>query len=143
METIIERVIFLQGIELFSEIPTEQLAYLASITGSHTVAKDRVLFKEGELSQTLYMLVSGEIKLSRSGKTRKQITKPEALGPWGFFDGNERLMSATCVIESHFLTINRMEFFELLEDRVHLSRGLLIYFVKRIRKLTELSDFIV
>ncbi|MFU8859285.1 MAG: Crp/Fnr family transcriptional regulator [Cyclonatronaceae bacterium] len=143
MDTIIERVLFLQGIELFSEIPTEQLAYLAGITEQYTVPKDQVLFTEGEPSQTLYVLVRGEIKLSRSGKPRKQITEPEAIGPWGFFDGNERLMSATCVQDSHFLTINRMEFFDLLEDRVHLSRGLLTYFVKRIRKLTELSDAIV
>ena len=32
MLTIIEKVIFLQGIEAFGEIPTEQLSHIASIT---------------------------------------------------------------------------------------------------------------
>jgi len=143
MDTTIEQVIFLQGIELFNDIPSEQLAHLAGITKSFVANKQQILFEEGERSQSLYLLIDGRVQLTRNDMLRKEVTDSEAIGVWGFFDGEERLMAATCTEESHFLTINRMDFYDLLEERVHLTQGLLKYFVKRIRKLTELSDAIV
>lgn len=143
METTIERVIFLQGIELFRDIPSEQLAHLAGITESLTADSGEMLFEEGDRSETMYLLVSGTVQLHRNGKLRKELSGHEAIGVWGFFDGGERLVSASCSEESHFLTINRMDFYDLMEDRVNLSRGLLKFFVKRIRKLVEISDAVV
>ncbi|MDZ7720519.1 MAG: cyclic nucleotide-binding domain-containing protein [Balneolaceae bacterium] len=143
METTIERVIFLQGIELFKDIPSEQLAHLAGITRSFVAEKDEVLFKEGDSSRSLYLLINGHIKLTRNGELRKEVDSAEAIGVWGFFDGEDRLMTATSKEQSHFLKIDRMDFYDLLEDRVHLSEEILKYFVKRIRKLVEVSDVIV
>jgi len=143
MDTTIERVIFLQGIELFADIPSEQLAYLAGITSQLTVDEGEVLFKEGDRSQFLYLLINGKVHVTRNGVLRKVVTDQEAVGEWGFFDGKERLISATCIEECHFLKINRMDFFDLLEERVQLSRGLIKYFIKHIRKLTEMSDSII
>ncbi|MFH5833293.1 Crp/Fnr family transcriptional regulator [Halalkalibaculum sp. DA3122] len=143
MDTTIERVIFLQGIELFADIPSEQLAHLAGITQSLAADREHVLFEEGDRSQSLFLLINGKVQLKRNGLLRKELTNSEAIGVWGFFDGGERLTSAVCKEESHFLTINRMDFYDLMEERVNLSQGVLKYFVKRIRKLTELSDAIV
>lgn len=143
METTIERVIFLQGIEMFTDIPSEQLAHLAGITESFTMDAGEVLFEEGTHSESMYLLIGGSVQLYRNGMLRKELTEPEAIGVWGFIDGEERLISAVCKEESYFLKINRMDFYDLMEDRVNLSRGLLKYFVKRIRKLTRLSDAVV
>jgi len=143
METTIERVIFLQGIELFKDIPSEQLAHLAGITNSFVAEKEETLFEEGARSRSLYLLINGKVQLTRKGVLRKEVTKAEAIGVWGFFDGEDRLMAAICKEESHFLKIDRMDFYDLLEERVHLSEELLKYFVKRIRKLVEASDVIV
>lgn len=143
MDTTIERVIFLQSIELFKDIPSEQLAHLAGITRSFAGKKNEVLFEEGDSSRSLYLLINGKVKLTRNGELRKEISNAEAIGVWGFFDGKDRLMTATNEEESHFLKIDRMEFYDLLEERVHLSEGILKFFVKRIRKLVEVSDVIV
>jgi CRP/FNR family cyclic AMP-dependent transcriptional regulator len=143
METTIERVIFLQGIELFADIPSEQLTHLAGITRSVTTDQGETLFEEGDHSQSMYILISGNVHLLRNRMLRKELTESEVIGVWGFFDGKARLVSAICKEESHFLVIDRIDFYDLLEDRVKLSRGLLTYFVKRIRKLTKLSDAVV
>lgn len=143
METTIERVIFLQGIELFTDIASEQLAHLAGITKSFSADTEEFLFEEGDRSQSMFILINGKVQLYRNGELRKELTDSVAIGVWGFFDGEERLTSAICKEESHFLVINRIDFYDLLEDRVQLSQGLLKYFVRRIRKLTKLSDAIV
>jgi len=143
MDTTIERVIFLQGIELFADIPSELLAHLAGITKQFVAEKDQYLFREGDPSQSVYLLVGGKVQLTRNNKMKMEITEQEAIGAWGFFDGKERLMTAICKEDSQFLVINRQDFYDLLDDRVHLSKGLLTYFVKRIRKLTDITDAIV
>jgi CRP-like cAMP-binding protein len=143
METTIERVIFLQGIELFADVPSEQLAHLAGITRSFTADSNETLFEEGDRSQSMFILINGTVQLFRNGMLRKELTESEAIGVWGFFDGEERLVSATCKEESHFLVIDRIDFYDLLEDRVQMSQGLLTYFVKHIRKLIKLSDAVV
>ena len=143
METTIERVIFLQGIELFADVPSEQLAHLAGITRSFTADSNETLFEEGDRSQSMFILINGTVQLFRNGILRKELTESEAIGVWGFFDGEERLVSATCKEESHFLVIDRIDFYDLLEDRVQMSQGLLTYFVKHIRKLIKLSDAVV
>lgn len=143
METTIERVIFLQGIELFEDIPSEQLAHLAGITREYTAEAGETLYREGDRSQSMFVLINGNVQLYRNGKRRIELTESETIGVWGFIDGEERLASAVCNEESHFLVIDRIDFYDLLEDRVQLSQGLLRYFVKRIRKLMKLSDTIV
>lgn len=143
MNTTIERVIFLQGIELFSDIPSEQLAQIAGITEYFTLSKDEVLFKKGDKSQHLFLLIDGSVMITRNEKENKYFDGPEALGVWGFFDDGERLLTITCRTDCQFLRIDRLDFFDLLEDRVHLNRGLLKYFVKRIRKLIEVSDEVI
>lgn len=143
METTIERVIFLQRIELFKDIPSEQLAHLAGITHSFVAEKGEHLFEEGDPARSLYLLIDGSVQLTRNGELRKEVNSTDAIGVWGFFDGEDRLMTATSREESHFLKIDRMDFYDLLEERMHLSEGILKYFVKRIRKLVEVSDVIV
>lgn len=143
MKTTIERVIFLQSIELFADIPSEQLAHIAGITEHFTLTENDVLFSINEKSQHLYLLINGSVSITRDGEERKQFDGPVALGVWGFFDDGDRLLTVTCSTDCQFLRIDRLDFFDLLEDRVHLSRGLLKYFVKRIRKLIEVSDEVI
>lgn len=143
MKTTIERVIFLQSIELFADIPTEQLAQIASITEYFTLPKDEILFKKGEKSENLFLLIDGKVEITRNNNEVKEFEGPEALGVWGFFDDGDRLLTVICSKNCQFLRINKLDFFDLLEDRIHLSRGLLKYFVKRIRKLIELSDEVI
>ncbi len=143
MNTTIERVIFLQNIELFADIPSELLAHLAEITKLFTADKNEYLFKEGEPSQSIYLLIDGRVQLTRNMKIKQDISESEAIGAWGFFDGKERLTTAVCKEDSQFLVINRQDFYDLLEEHAHLSKGLLSYFVKRIRKLTDITDAIV
>jgi CRP-like cAMP-binding protein len=143
MNTIIERVIFLQSIELFSDIPSEQLVHIAGITEKLSLKKDEYLFKKGDKSQHMYLLVDGVVELMRSDNRKRNFEAPEAMGVWGFFNESNRLMTATCKTDCFFLKIDQLDFFDLLEDRIYLSRGLLKYFVKRIKKLIELTDEIV
>jgi CRP-like cAMP-binding protein len=91
MKTTIERVIFLQSVELFADIPSEQLAHIAGITEYVTLSKKDILFRKGDKSQHLYLLIEGSVTITRNGEKNKEFDGPQAQGVWRFFDDGDRL----------------------------------------------------
>lgn len=133
METTIEKVIHLQRLEMFADIPSEQLAQLAAITQDAHIAGGEILFSEGDASDSLFILIDGGISLTREGSETVTVEKDEAFGIWGFFDRNPRIHTAKATEDSYLLKIDNADFFDLIEDRVHLSRGLIKFLVGKIR----------
>ena len=63
--TIIERVLLLQNIELFNEVTTEQLSFIAAIAREKGVAAGAVLYRENDPADGLYVVISGAIAAKR------------------------------------------------------------------------------
>lgn len=140
MNTIIEKVIFLQNVRLFSDVPTEQLSHLAAVANRLSIEQDRYLFREGEPANNLYLIISGRINVIRNGSVLREVSRYDEVGMLGFFDNAPRAADAKSVDSTELLKINKVDFFDLLEDRVHLSHGILQFFVKQIRQLLEAID---
>jgi len=143
MDTTIEKVIHLQRIEMFADIPSEQMAHVAGIARDIRFAKGDVIFSEGDSSDALYILIDGDVKVTREKKMTRKIDKDEAFGIWGFFDRGPRLFTTEALEDSYLLKIDSADFFDLIEDRVHLTRGLIKYLVSKIRQLIEETDILV
>jgi CRP-like cAMP-binding protein len=140
METTIEKVIHLQRIEMFEDIPSEQLAHLAAITHDMRVAKGEIIFSEGDDSNSLYILIDGAVEIEYIGGETVQIEQDEAFGILGFFDREPRLSPAKAIEESFLFKIDHTDFFDLIDDRVHLSKGLIKFLVAKIRQLITETD---
>ena len=65
MLTIIEKVIFLQNVDVFAAIPTEQLSHLAAIAEHVSYAPGELIYKHEELSDALYVVLAGTVRLHR------------------------------------------------------------------------------
>ncbi|MCA1759487.1 MAG: cyclic nucleotide-binding domain-containing protein [Bacteroidales bacterium] len=135
MNTIIEKVMLLQNVEFFADIPTEQLSFLATIAEPRTFEKGETLFAENEPSDALYIIAKGSIQLYRNKQIISKITENQAAGVLGFFDQEPRIFSAVCENTCQVLVIDAMDFFDLLEDKVHITRHLLRFFVTQLRNL--------
>ena len=135
MLTVIEKVIFLQAVDVFSEVPTEQLAILAAVAEETTVAKDERLYQSEEPSDSMYLVLEGKIRLHR-GKTDVLIAQSkEAFGTWALFDDEPRVTDATALEESRVLRIDKEEFIDVLADNVQITQGVLKAMVRRLRAL--------
>jgi CRP/FNR family transcriptional regulator len=135
METTIEKVIHLQRIEMFRDIPSEQLAHLAAIAQNVHISKGETIFSEGDSSDCMFMLLDGGVEIKREGGESKKVDKDEAFGIWGFFDREPRLYTAKATQDSYLFRIDHSDFYDLIDDRVHLSKGLIKFLVERIRGL--------
>ena len=135
MLSVIEKVIFLQAVDVFSEVPTEQLAILAAIAEETTVEKDEKLYAAEEPSDAMYLVLEGRIRLHRGNTDVLIAAAKEAFGTWALFDDEPRVTDATALEHSRVLRIDKEEFIDVLADNVQITQGVLKAMVRRLRAL--------
>jgi len=135
MLTIIEKVIFLQNVDVFSDVPTEDLSYLAAIAEEASFESGEIIYREAENSDALYLVLEGEVRLHQGDREITSAGPKEAFGTWALFDNAPRVVTATPVSDCRLLRIDRDDFFDLLSDHVQITQGVFKTVVKRMRAL--------
>lgn len=135
MLTVIEKVIFLQNVDVFARVPTEDLAYLAAIAEEVTFMKGDDIFKVDEASDAMYLVLDGRVRLHREDREISVAASREAFGTWSLFDDEPRVVSATVSEDSRLLKIDRDDFIDLLADHVQITQGVLKTMAGRLRGL--------
>ena len=135
MLTTVERVIFLQEIDIFKYISTEDLAHIAAITDELELKKDHVIFREGEFPDAMYMVLEGEVRLTRNDEIVMDATHKDVFGKWALLDDELTVVTAVTQEESRLLKIEREDFIDLLADHVQITQGILKALAMRLRSL--------
>ncbi len=137
MLTTIEKVIFLQNIDVFDEVPTEQLAEVASIAEEMSIMEGDVIYRENDASDALYLVLEGQIRMHRGDDEIAVVGAKEAFGTWALFDTTPRVVTATALSDAHLLRVEREEFVDLLADHVQIAQGVLQTVASRLRRLVR------
>ncbi len=137
MRTVIEKVIFLQNVDIFQDVPTEDLAYLAAIAEELSFPKDEVIYREHEPSDSMYLVLEGQVRMHQNDRTIDTKGPKEAFGTWALFDEAPRVVTATTESDCQVLRIDREDFFDLLADHTRITQGIFKAVVQRLRKLLE------
>ncbi len=135
MLTTVEKVIFLQDVDVFARIPLEDLAYIAMIADEVPAEAGRVIYSEGDVSDSMYLVLDGSIRLHRGG-VEVMIAKPrDVFGTWALFDNETRIVTATSIEESSLLRIDKEDFLDLLSDHSKITEGVLKVLASKLRNL--------
>jgi CRP-like cAMP-binding protein len=129
--TIIERVLLLQGVEVFSNVTTQQLSFIAAIAEEMPVEPGTVLYRENDAADGLYVVISGTVIMSRNGDAIERIGPNGSFGVWAVFDDQPRLTGAEVIETSRLLFVPREEFYEVLADHVEI--------VERVRSVASVA----
>ena len=135
MLSTMEKVIFLQDIDIFANTETEDLAYIATIADEIIYPQDTVLFEEGDVSDGMFLVIQGSVQLEYQGRNVMTANAKDSFGTWALFDDEHRLSTATVLEETTLLRIDREAFFDLLADNIRITQGLLKTLSKRLRGL--------
>lgn len=137
MRTIVEKVLFLQDLDLFAEIATDQLARIGAISKEIRVPAGTILFEEGMPVEALYMVLRGTIRLTRKGEEIDTAAEKKVLGIWALFEDEAALVTAEVAQDAELLKITREDFFDLLSDHMEITQQIFGFLVHRIKKLVE------
>ena len=114
--TTLDRAIRLQKVELFSDLETDALVLIAALAKQIHRDAGEALFSENTPSKALYVLLSGQVEMSRGGHPMFTVGKDETIGNWALLDEQPNVVTATPVEESWLLEIDREDFYDLLAD---------------------------
>lgn len=138
MLTVIEKVIFLQGIPEFAEIPTEQLGHIASITEEIELEPNTTIVEQDEPSEALYFVIEGEVSVKRNGREIMRYGEKDPIGVWSLFDDEQPNIATAVTIEpTRLLKIHREDFLEVVADYVEITQGIFKSLARRIRKVGQ------
>ena len=131
----VEKVLCLQGVEIFKHATTEMLTYIGSIAEVVEVGTQTVIFSEQEMSDAMYVVVTGHVRLSKEGKEILVAGPSDSFGTWALFDNTPRLMSATALEDSVLLKIVSDTFYEFLADHEEVTPAIFRAVIERIKAL--------
>ena len=131
----IEKVLILQNVDIFSEVPTDQLAALAGIAREIPVMKGADIYRENDRPDALYLVLQGNIALRQGDKQVAEAGPLVSFGSWALFDEEPRVMTATASEDSRLLRIDSSEFNDLLADDVRIAKGIIRTVARRLREL--------
>ena len=135
MRTVIEKVILLQDVDVFAEVPTENLAVLAAIADEISLLDGDTLYRQHDPADALYLVLDGRVALRRGERTISEAGPGEAFGTWALFDEEPRLVSAAVVADATLLRIDRDDFVDLMADHVQIAQGVIKAVARRLRGL--------
>ena len=110
----------LKKVAIFHDLDDEELAQVADVCKEERFVSGEYIFHEGEHGNRLYLIVEGEVRISRdvpgSGEEALAVLKPGALfGEMAVFDRSERSTHAISNGGTTALTITRPDFEMLLD----------------------------
>lgn len=123
---------FLKESKLFQNLTTPELRQLAYNANRVVIKSGGVFFKEGDLADTCYFLLSGEVTvftiLENQKKIITELEAPNLFGEGAFFDKEKRNASAVAKTDCKILLINNNHIKKLIDnehfllDTLNLSR---------------------
>ncbi|MBN2001067.1 cyclic nucleotide-binding domain-containing protein [candidate division KSB1 bacterium] len=135
MLTIIEKVLLLQQVDIFENTSTEDLSHIAAITEQVNYTAGKNIYQEGDIPDAMYIVINGEIRLHQQEKQVLVAGDRSAFGTWALLDDEPRVATATTIINSECLRIDREDFYDLLTDHTNITQGILKTLSKRLRNL--------
>ena len=135
MLTIVDKVLFLQNVDIFDHSTTEELSFIGSMAREVEAPKDSILFREGQNADAMYLVIRGRVRLHKGNQEILVAGETRAFGTWALFDNEPRLMTATALEDVHLLKIEQEEFYDLLSDHVEITQSIFKALVQRIKGL--------
>lgn len=133
----VDKVLFLKRVDLFTQLPGRELLNLANIAEQVTFAEQTVIFEEGAEADSLYLVLSGQVKVSRGGREIARLGQRECFGEMALLDHSPRSATVTALDRVSALRIERDSFAELLAQKREIALGIIRILVARLREANE------
>ncbi len=133
--TTIERVYFLKGVELFAALQGQDVLDIALAAEEVDKAAGEEIVREGELDDSLYIVVSGTVGVYRGNQMVAQLKEGEVFGELALLDPAPRSATVRAVSDSTLLRVEREVFLDLLRANHEIAEGVTRMLARRLRAM--------
>ena len=134
-----ERTMTLKAVPFFTQLSDKELDTIRAVAAEKTYPKNAVVLTEGEMGDSLYMIMSGKVKVFIGDEEGREIIL-KILGPSTFFgemsmiDKQPRSASVTTIEPSTFLVLTHSSFERCVEQQPRIGNLVMQMLAQRVRE---------
>jgi HEAT repeat protein len=137
--SLMERIIFLRQVSLFSNLKFPDLKRIAEITGEHLFTDGEIIAEEGELGEEMFIIVSGSVRVLTYSQNGDEIelahrNAGEVVGEMSIIDQQPRMATLIARGEVRALCIEHQDFEAILRLYPETSLSVMRVLCNRVRE---------
>jgi CRP/FNR family transcriptional regulator, cyclic AMP receptor protein len=140
MLTSVDRLLLVRRVPIFQELRDDFIVRLASVMDELTFPSNHVMFRQGEEGRSLYIVISGRIRIHVDDRQLAVFSKGESFGEMAIFDTQPRSASATTLEPSECLELTQEQLYDAVEETPEISLNIIRVLSRRIRNLNQLIN---
>lgn len=137
MISTVEKVLFLKSIDLFSQIPGEDLSQIAQITDEVQFEEGDEIFRMGDPGDSLYLVIEGRVRIHKGSHNLAELGERQVVGEMSLLDLEPRSASVTALSALTLLKIVRDDFNEILTEKGEIAQGIIKVLTRRLRATND------
>lgn len=133
----VEKVLLLKTVEIFAHTPEEILVDIAGLLKEVMIPAETTIFEKGERGDSMYIIMTGEVEALDNGRAFTRMGERQVFGEMALLDGEPRTATIRAIQPTHLLRLDQEPFYELMDDRIEIARGVIHVLLQRLRARTE------
>ncbi len=135
----------LKGMQMFRYLSYKELVRVSTIAEMVELDADQVVFTAGQPGDSMYVVLSGSVRLTKGDKLVAELGKGHHFGEMALVDRSVRSLTAIAAEGTRLVVITRKDFYDIIKREPASAVKMLWSFVQvlgqRLRKTTnDLSD---
>ncbi|HVN86654.1 MAG TPA: cyclic nucleotide-binding domain-containing protein [Candidatus Binatia bacterium] len=131
----VDILLYLRGLDLFSRVSTRDLSELAGVVHEENYPSGAAIVREGDFGDCMYILVEGEVSITREGHLIKRLKPGEFFGEMSLFDGETRSATASATTRLRLLRLERTDLLHLMDEQPSIAIAMCQTLSSRVRDL--------
>jgi len=132
-----KKVTALKRAPLFADLSRKELTELAKVTDDVDFDTGKVLCREGQTGQEFFVIMEGEVEITRRGKKLARGGSGEFFGEIALVENLPRTATVTAQTPIRSFVLTRRSFLRLLDEQPRVERKVMRTLARR---LVEVSD---
>ncbi|MEA5463698.1 Crp/Fnr family transcriptional regulator [Leptothoe sp. PORK10 BA2] len=137
MLTSVDRLLFVRAVPIFTELRDDFLVRLASIMDELSFPANHAIFREGEEGRSLYIVVSGRVRVHLRSQELTTLEKGTCFGEMSLFDAEPRSASITTLNPCDCLVLTQQQMYEAIEETPGIAVNIIRMLSRRIREINK------
>ncbi|AFY49635.1 cyclic nucleotide-binding protein [Nostoc sp. PCC 7524] len=133
----VDRLLFVRRVPIFKELRDDFIVRLASVMHELHFSANHTIFRQGEEGRSLYIVVSGRVKVHIGDKQLAVVEQGKYFGEMAVFDTQPRSASVTTLEPCEFLELTQEQLYDAIEETPEIAVNIIRELSRLIRQLNE------
>jgi len=137
MLTSVDRLLFVRRVPIFKELRDDFIVRLTSVMNELSFPANYTIFRQGEEGRSLYIVVSGRVKVHIGNKQLAEVEQGKYFGEMAVFDTQPRSATATTLEHCEFLELTQEQLYDAIEETPEIAVNIIRELSRLIRRLND------